>query len=226
MIPKIISYSKGEKTVEVTRRERKKEATKANIMQTAISLFEKQGFAATTMNQIAEEADVAMGTLYNYFASKEAFVGEYMRQVVAEKHTEISSELAGKATTYEKLRFFCDVSAQWMENNRSFMEVYCLDPWHYCFGPTEKEVPRSGLDEVLAGIFAEGQQKGEIRRDFSPELLTRQFMAMYYFAILSWLANPADNPLAENLYDGLELLLKGMNNGETDAGTALWGLFC
>lgn len=212
--------------MEVTRRERKKEATKTNILRTAIELFEKQGFAATTMNQIAEEADVAMGTLYNYFASKEAFIGEYMRQVVAEKHAEIGSELAGKANTYEKLKFFCDVSARWMEDHRSFMEVYCLDPWHYCFGPTEKEVPRSGLDDILAGIFTEGQQKGEIRRDFSPELLTRQFMAMYYFAVLSWLANPVENPLTQNLYDGLELLLKGTKSGDADAGTVLWGMFC
>lgn len=210
--------------MEVTRRERKKEATKSNILQTAINLFAKQGFNATTMNQIAEEADVAMGTLYNYFASKEAFIGEYIKQVVEEKYAELGKELQGKANTYKKLKFLCDVAGRWTENNRSFMEVYCLDPWHYCFGPTEKEVPRSGFDEILAGIFTEGQQRGEIRRDFTPQLLTRQFMAMYYFAVLSWLANPAENPLLEGLYGGLELILKGMDIPKTDDGI-IWGMF-
>lgn len=211
--------------MEVTRRERKKEATKSNILQTAIKLFEKQGFDATTMNQIAEEADVAMGTLYNYFASKEAFIGEYIKLAVEDKYAELGTELQGKATTYEKLKFFCEVAAEWTEGNRAFMEVYCLDPWHYYFGPTEKEVPRNSLDEILAGIFAEGQQKGELRRDFTPQILTRQFMGMFYFANLSWLANPAENPLLQSLYCGLELLLKGMDMPKADAGS-IWGMFC
>lgn len=212
--------------MEVTRRERKKEATKANILQTAIGLFEKQGFTATTMNQIAEEADVALGTLYNYFASKESFVGEYMRLEVERKYAELSGELQKKETTYEKLMFFCDVAAEWTENNRTLIEIYCLDPWNYFFGPTEKEVPRSGVDVIIAGFFAEGQQKGEIRTDYSPQVLTRQFMGMYYFAELSWLANPMENSMAANMKEGLELLLKGVVNQETDAGTFLWGMFC
>ena len=226
MILKNIYYLKGEKIMEATRRERKKEAAKANIMQTAINLFEKQGFAATTMNQIAEEADVAMGTLYNYFTSKEAFVGEYMRQVVEEKHTELGEELQRKKTTYEKLKFYCDVAALWAEQNRTLMEIYCLDPWNYYFGPTEMEVPRSGLDEVITGIFAEGQRKGEIRQDYPDQLLTRQFMSMHYFALLTWLANPEENNLQTLFNDGLELVLRGMVIEKADAGTILWGMFC
>ncbi len=212
--------------VEITRRERKKEATKANIMQTAISLFEKQGFAATTMNQIAEEADVALGTLYNYFASKEAFVGEYMQVTVEGKLNELGDILGGMLNTYEKLKYVCDVSAQWMEKNRTLTEIFSLDPWNYCFGPTEKEIPRSGLDEVIAGIMTDGQEKGELRREFTAELLTRQFMGMYYFAILTWLANPAAKPLAELFGEGLELLCKGMITTGTDTASVIWGFFC
>jgi AcrR family transcriptional regulator len=49
-----------------------------------MDLFRKQGFESTTADQIAEEADVSKGTLYNYFPSKEAILQGYVQQGAAE----------------------------------------------------------------------------------------------------------------------------------------------
>lgn len=46
---------------------RKKEKTRQVIITTAMNLFIQNGYEATTMEQIAEMADIAKGTLYNYF---------------------------------------------------------------------------------------------------------------------------------------------------------------
>lgn len=51
-------------------RERKKEKTREAILETARQLFSEDGFATTTMEQVAARADVGVGTLYNYFKSK------------------------------------------------------------------------------------------------------------------------------------------------------------
>lgn len=48
----------------VSRVERKKEETKSRIITVAIGLFNEKGVQATTMEQIAELADIAKGTLY------------------------------------------------------------------------------------------------------------------------------------------------------------------
>lgn len=55
-------------------RERKKRQTRLAIRREAFRLFERQGFANTTIDQIAEAADVSPRTFYRYFCVKEALL--------------------------------------------------------------------------------------------------------------------------------------------------------
>ena len=52
-------------------RERKKAKTRAAIREHALRLFEEQGYAATTVDQIAEAADISQSTFFRYFPTKE-----------------------------------------------------------------------------------------------------------------------------------------------------------
>jgi AcrR family transcriptional regulator len=56
------------------RRERKKLETRRRIYRAAMDLFAEKGFEATTVDEIAERADVAKGTVFNYFPHKRAFL--------------------------------------------------------------------------------------------------------------------------------------------------------
>ncbi|BCJ48741.1 TetR family transcriptional regulator [Actinoplanes sp. NBRC 14428] len=55
-------------------RERKKARTRAAIREHALRLFEAQGYAATTVDQIAEAADVSPSTFFRYYPTKEDLV--------------------------------------------------------------------------------------------------------------------------------------------------------
>lgn len=57
-------------------RERKKIKTRATIRMTAMRLFREQGYQATTVEQIAEAAEISPSTFFRYYASKESVVTE------------------------------------------------------------------------------------------------------------------------------------------------------
>jgi AcrR family transcriptional regulator len=61
---------KSKRTYTSPRRQAQAEATRRDILEAAQRLFEQQGYAATTMAQVAKEAGVALKTVYLAFATK------------------------------------------------------------------------------------------------------------------------------------------------------------
>jgi AcrR family transcriptional regulator len=64
--------------------QRTKERTRARIVASARRLFAERGFEATTTRELAMEAGIAAGTLFNYFAGKEALGAWILAEAAAE----------------------------------------------------------------------------------------------------------------------------------------------
>ena len=61
---------------------KKGDLTRSTVEEAAIALFMEQGYHATSMRQIANRAKLALGGIYNHFASKE----EIFQGIIIDKH--------------------------------------------------------------------------------------------------------------------------------------------
>jgi AcrR family transcriptional regulator len=70
-------------------RERKKQRTRLAIVETATRLFAERGYAETTLAEVAEEAEVALSTIFNYFPGKPDIVFAVLDALIASARARI-----------------------------------------------------------------------------------------------------------------------------------------
>lgn len=194
------------------RRERKREQMADLLADTAWQLFETHGFAAVTMEQVAQAADVAKGTLYNHFAVKEALVAHRFRVDIAEGMSERAAALAAQPTFEARMRYLLRESAEWHAARKQYMPQYLRYlSSQVRFGEDAKGQPPvdQGGRQILAAMFAAGQQAGEVDERHSAADLARSLEALLYSAMGAWLRDP--NPdLTTRFLDALDLTLHGI----------------
>ena len=77
------------------RNERRKARTRSALLASGQHLFGEQGFDATTIAEIADEADVAIGSFYNYFATKDELLAALLQETLAEQLGHMQARRAG-----------------------------------------------------------------------------------------------------------------------------------
>ena len=81
-------------------RQERSRRTVERILDAAARIFHEQGYAAATTNDIADEADVSIGSLYQYFPNKDAILVALTRQHI-ESATAGLTDLLGQLRTEE-----------------------------------------------------------------------------------------------------------------------------
>ncbi len=194
----------------MSRRERKKEETRQRILDAAMVLFQRQGFDAVTMERIAEEADIAKATLYSYFPVKEALLVGWMQRLTAELRPDVEALLRGQAGTRARLKRLLVLFGRIAQERRALIERYALfrisSRERFCGDPTL----RSGIDGILTRILSEGQQRGEVRNDVSPEELTNHLESLSLSALMMWLAAADDGGQGPRLEKIVDLFFDGI----------------
>ncbi len=190
-----------------SRTERKKDKMRRQIVEIAMDLFHKQGFSATTMEQIAGEVDIAKKTLYNYFPEKEAILTVYMQGVVTEGENNLDQIIAAYPDIHACLLAVFEKAAEQAQADREIYQVYVAYRIQHSFNP-KKEL-RSGLEAFLVKILENAQAAGQIRQDLPAKYLAQQLELSYGMTLVAWLADFANVSFTENISRCLDLFLQG-----------------
>jgi AcrR family transcriptional regulator len=139
-------------------RERKKRATRIAIRDAAMALFAREGFAGTTIEEIAEAADVSRATVFHYFPTKEEIVFGDGSLAIEELGRRLRERPAGE-TTITVVRAWLDELVGWFEpelvvQQRLAREVPVIGARRLqLFGEAERHIAES-----LEAELGEGQQ--------------------------------------------------------------------
>ncbi|NMO54740.1 TetR family transcriptional regulator [Actinoplanes sp. TBRC 11911] len=148
-------------------RERKKAKTRSAIRETAMRLFEEQGYAATTVDQIAEEAEVSQSTFFRYFPTKEDVVltDDYDPLMVAAIRRQASDVHPIDAVIVAMTEVFGEMSADDLAAEQRRQRIFAAVP----------ELRARVLQQtvLVVGMFAEviAERQGLAKDDFSSRVL-------------------------------------------------------
>ncbi len=140
---------------------------KKAIFKSALELIRDHGFHGTPMSQVAKNADVATGTIYHYFESKEHLICElyaYNRQRVLDV---VSHALSVEGTFKEKfVRMWKSVFRFYSENTSLllFFEQYVNSPFN------QHKLHEDSQDRPLYDFLVSGIQNG-VLREIRPDIL-------------------------------------------------------
>ena len=140
----------------------------SEILDAARKVFAKKGFNQATMEEIAEAAGVAKGTVYLYFSSKRAIYLAALRQGIEALHRRTGERLAAAASTAEKLRAFIETRIEYFDENRDFFKIYYSELANIFTFPNRLDADLNLLygkqARILASVLKEGIERGEVRR--------------------------------------------------------------
>lgn len=192
-----------------SRIERKKEETKKKIVSTAMKLFENQGFVNTTMEKIAVEVDIAKGTLYNYFSSKEAIVNEFVQIQTREHMPRLNNFLVELPDTRSRILAVLSKQINYIKENKEIMEKFLSYRLQLASQLHKDQSSRNDLDILFTKIIELGQEQREIRTDIPKEVLVTQLDFIRFFTIMSMLSESDNLSVEDSIVKNTEFFLNG-----------------
>jgi len=157
------------------------------ILEAALKTFVKRGYPETKVAEIASEAGVAEGTLYNYFQSKE----DLLLALFDEKWSMIISEIKKKIQRLDdpnrKLKAIFSTVVMMFKKNRQLAELFMVDIKQSSIFLNNYTINR--IVEFLAlieDILEEGKRKGIYRKDLNTRVAKMIIFGAAQGILLSW----------------------------------------
>lgn len=193
-----------------SRMERKKEETQNRIFATALRLFKEHGLEAVTMEQIAEEADIAKGTLYNYFPSREAIIHDYLQKVFQEKRDDRIAQIRQLPDTKTRLNWILGQLVDGVQAQKEFFEVFMVYRLKQVVSFRPVEGAEATLPSLIRVILDLGRESGELRNDLPVSLLEDLFDFVVIEAIKPFYLNPEGFDREKSIHQCVDLFMNGV----------------
>lgn len=192
----------------LSKREMKKIQSKKAIIHSAIELFAKKGLKDTSIADIMQDANLGIGTFYNYFQSKDDLLSSLLIKLamdIREHYLKSLTEQKTQAQILEELVFY---TATLLDKNRFILPLFmrAVDKSALSIQPPASIKKPLPFKDIFDEIIQDGQNNGEFRQDMPAEIITEMFHALFQSASFSSLPIKYQN----NIQYKLKLILSGI----------------
>lgn len=131
-------------TTRIKRKERITKTRRKQILNAALTVFSTKGFGESTMANVAEEAGVGVGTLYNYYKNKrDLLISLLQKLVISESLINILAKMTGQDT-------------------RDFMDMLLEERLEFGFGNAQ----------TILFLFFEIQRDSKLRHQYLEQVIS------------------------------------------------------
>jgi len=199
----------------LTRREREKLKHRQEIMNAAIHLFSNNGYHNVSMQQVSDKSEFSIGSLYNFFDSKEHLYNSLLGELSEKFHHAVTSAIDSGSEETEMLRNFVTAKAEIFCDNMDIVRLYFQETSGARFNF------KAGLDEEiriryvefmkkLTMVFANGIKKKRFNNIADPYLLAVALDSLTNAILLGCLEDPKNRSYPQDPDVLLNIFFKGL----------------
>jgi len=140
------------------------------IRDAAMRVIARRGMAAATMQEIADEAGVAKGTIYLYFKDRDDLVEKTFESAMSDLHKRVDEALETEGTFEVKLRAVVAAQIGFFQANREFFRLYISLRYPEGNAQQQRRQKRhcqpqyKSRVERIAAVIEAAMERGEIRK--------------------------------------------------------------
>lgn len=199
----------------LSRKEREYRRHRQEILEAALELFSEKGFHNVSMNEIAQKAEFAVGTMYKFFENKEDLYKALVLEQADRFHRALTAAIEGPGDEIEKIRNYTRAKGEVFTANVRMIRLHFAETRGASFNV------RAGLDseireryghflETLASVFASGMEKKRFKKIADPYHLAVAIDSLTNAFLFLWLEAPDQHPYPEDPDVILDILFKGL----------------
>jgi len=190
--------------------------TRAQLLKKALAVFSKKGYAATTLEDIANEAEVTRGAIYHHFGGKAELYNTLIREYSNRGSLIMQQAVSEGGTLLDILRRVFIRQLEAIEDDHKMRALMELALFKTGIIPELEEGRRQRIDsgialiEMLTGIMSQGIEQGLLRSDVDAKELARSYLAFQNGLIQLWLTAPNQFSLKAHAESFADILMTGI----------------
>lgn len=187
---------------------------KEKMLEVAAELFSKKNYHEVMMDDVAHLTNVAKGTVYNYFASKEELYFTIMNNKFVNLNSSLEDKISNEISVIDSLHTFVVQLYMFMAGHQNFFLMYqreFLNKQNELCGQLKQMDDK--LKTMLAGIIIKGETE-KIFRDIDEEFVVRLVLGSIFGAVQKAIEEKyLPSKLAEEKEKLFDFILHGLYSG-------------